>query len=89
MNKGWYGGKKARTPVIIGNTVGIVHEHLWGTVLDVSDQILLSLMAGEPLSRMKELRTPEVANPNVAIVANKHIVRLDVVVDNAQRMECA
>jgi hypothetical protein len=64
--------------------VGIVHEHLWGTVLDVSNQVLLSLMTGEPLSSMEELRTPEVTNPNVTIIANKHIVRLDVVMNNAQ-----
>jgi hypothetical protein len=63
--------------------VSIVHKHLWRTVLDVSDQVLLSLMTGKPLSRMEELRTSEVANSNVAIVANEHITRLDVVVDDA------
>ena len=32
---------------------------------------------------MEELRTPEVTNSNVAIVADEHITRLDVVVNNA------
>lgn len=32
---------------------------------------------------MKELRTSKVANSNVAIVANEHITRLDVVVNYA------
>ena len=63
--------------------MSIVHEYLWRTVLDVSDQVLLSLMTGKPLPRMEELRTPEVANSNVAIVANEYITRLDVVVDDA------
>lgn len=84
MNKWWYGAERIRTPVIIGNTVSIVHEHLRGTVLDVSDQVLLSLMAGEPLCCTEELRTPEITDPNVTIVPNKNIVRLDVMVDNAQ-----
>lgn len=64
--------------------MGVVHEHLWGAVLDVGDQVLFSLMTGEPLSRMEELRTSKVTNPNVTIVANKNVVWLDVVVDNAQ-----
>jgi len=63
--------------------VSIVHEHLWRTVLDVSDQVLFSLMTGKPLPRMDELRTPEVTDSNVAIVADEYITRLDVVVDNA------
>lgn len=33
---------------------------------------------------MEELRTPEVTNPKMSIVANEHIVRFYVVVDNAQ-----
>lgn len=63
--------------------MSIVHKHLWRTVLDVSNQVLFSLMTGEPLPRMKELRTSKVANSNVAIVANEHITRLDVVVNYA------
>ena len=63
--------------------MSIVHEHLWRTVLDISDQILLSLVSGEPLPHVEELRTPKVANPNVAVVANEHVIWLDVVVDNA------
>ena len=67
----------------------IVHEHFWRTVLNVSNQVLLSLMTGEPLPRAEELRTPEVANSNVAIIPNEHVIWLDVVVDNTERMECA
>jgi hypothetical protein len=78
------GIEKGRTFVIVGDAVRIVHEHLWCTILNVSDQVLLSLVTGEPLPRMEELRTPEVADPNVTIVANKHVIRLDVVVNNAQ-----
>lgn len=63
--------------------MSIVHEHLWCTVLDVSDQVLFSLMTGKPLARMDELRTPEVTDSNVAIVADEYITRLDVVVDDA------
>ena len=70
--------------VVIGNTVSIVHEHLWCTVLDVSDQVLLSLMTGEPLPRMEELRTPKVTDSKVTIVADEHIARLNVVVNDAQ-----
>ena len=33
---------------------------------------------------MEELRTPKVADSNVSIVADKHVARLDVMVDNAQ-----
>jgi len=63
--------------------MSIVHEHLWRAVLDVSNEVLFPLVAGEPLPRMEELRTPKVANPNVAIVANEHVIWLDIVVDNA------
>ena len=83
MNNWWHEAEKVRTFVIIGDTVSIVHEHLWGTVLDVSDQVLLSLMTREPLPRVEELRASEVPNPNMTIVSNKHIIWLDVVVDNA------
>jgi len=63
--------------------VSIVHEHLRRTVLNISDQVLLSLVTGEPLPCMEELRTPKVADPNVAVVANEHVVWLDVMMDNA------
>ena len=63
--------------------MGVVHEHLWRTVLDVCDQVLLSLVAGEPLPHTEELRTPKVANPNVTVVANERVIWLDVVVDDA------
>ena len=72
-----------RTFVIICNAVGIVHEHLWRTIFNVSDQVLLSLMAGEPLSRMEELRTPKIANSNVTTFADKHIIWFDVVMNDA------
>ena len=68
--------------------MSIVHEHLWRTVLDVGNEVLFSLVAGEPLPRMEELRTSEVPNPNMAIVANEYVIWLDVMVYNAQRMEC-
>ena len=83
MNRWRYGhAEEARTFVVIGNTVSIVHEHLWRAVLDVSNEILLSLMAREPLPRMEELRTPEVTNSNMTIVSNEHVARFDVVVDD-------
>lgn len=69
--------------------MSVVHEHLGRTVLNVSDQVLFLLMAGESLSRTEELRAPEVANSNVTIVANEHVIWFNVVVDNTQRMERA
>ena len=63
--------------------MSVVHEHLRRTVFNVSDQVLLSLMTGEPLSRTEELGTPKIADPNVAIVANEHVIRFDVMVDDA------
>ena len=38
---------------------------------------------------MEELRTPKVADSNVTIVADEHISRFDVMVDDAQQMERA
>ena len=64
--------------------MSVVHEHLRRAVFDVSNQVLLSLMTREPLSGMEELRTSKVANLNVSVIVNEHIVRLNVVVYNAQ-----
>lgn len=64
--------------------MSIVHEHLWRTVFDVSNQVLFSLVTREPLSRAEELRSPKVAYSNVAIITNEHVIRFDVVVDDAQ-----
>jgi hypothetical protein len=46
-------------------------------------------MTRESLSWAEELGTPEVTYSNVTIVANKNVIRLDVVMDDAQRVEFA
>ena len=63
--------------------MSIVHKHLRGRIFDISNQVLLSLVTGELLPFMEELGTPKVADSNVSIVADEHISRFDIMVDDA------